>query len=538
MKKLVSFLKKPWVIVLLLLAIVIAFFVLRGGTPEARFETETAERKDLREIISELGSVEAKKEASLSFGTVGVIQDILVSEGERVERGQVLARLSVDSLAYQVESARARLLIEELRLKELQTGLTDTEREVARQTLENAKLSFEIAEESQKLSLREAEAQVVSARRALYSTGLTARLEQGGREGSVRTYTPPVISGTYEGSNEGSYEITIYPSNTDTGYSFRYTGIEDGVGSISTVEPEPLGKLGLYIIFPENFARNKDIKWIVDIPNKQSPNYVSLKSSFDSAELAYKNAKRLSEKRLTEAEANLNLARSQNTLQLKGAREETVAAQSAAVSAARSALAQAESSLEEGVIKAPFSGTVATISLKIGSRVSPGQGIFDLVDEKENHIVVYVPESDIARLDTGDTAKIRFDAFRGEEFSGKVSFVSPVATNIQGVTRFKVIIEIEERAGDLKTGISADVDINAEERLNVVAVPSRAVVREDGKTFVRTKKGQVWEKVEVTTGLRSTDGYTEILSGLNEGDEVITYISPQELLKLESEEKE
>lgn len=534
MKKALSFIKKPWVIVLIVIFVLVVLFSLRGGSPAPNFETEVVSKRDLQEIVSELGTVEAQNSALLSFGASGTVSEILVSEGDQIEAGQVIARLSTPALAFRVEEARARLAAEEARLSEAISGLSAAERNVVEQSLTNAELSYGLLEESQRLALEEARSQVESARRALNSSNLTARLEEGGREDSNRSYAPPTISGTYSGEAEGAYEITLYPSHSQTGYSFRYSGIESGVGSVSTVEPQRLGRSGLYIIFPENFARNSNLKWVVEIPNKNSPNYATLKNALDSALLAERNTLARSEQSLAEAEASLELARAERDYRLSGSRPETITAQTANVNAARFSLSQAEAAYNDSVIRAPFSGTIATLTANKGERVNPGQEVVSLISTGDNQIAVYVSETDIARLDVGDTASIRLDAFRGEQFDGKVTFVSPIATSVQGVMRFKVIIELTDTNPNLRTGLSADVDINTEERLDVVSIPSRAVVRESNRSFVRVKEGEAFREVAVTTGLRSSDGYTEIISGLNIGDEVITYISPQELNRLEN----
>lgn len=513
---------------------IVVFSVFSRKPKDINVETEIVSKRDITEIISELGIVEAKNHSGLSFGSAGVIEEILVKEGDFVEKGEVLARLSAPALGFRVEEARARLTAEEARLSELVSGLSPAEQKVAAQTLKNAELSLASAERSQKLAREEALLQVENARRALFSSNLVPYLKDGERYGTQYAFTPPTISGTYEGTEEGEYEIELYPSFAESEYSFRFYGLETGRGSVSTIKAEPLGQKGLYITFPENFARDSNLKWIVEIPNKRSPNYASLSSAYESAKLALENLEKRAKQNLSEAESALELARAQNDLKLSGASAQTIAAQSAAVAAARAGLGQAESAYSDGIIRAPFSGIIVNTALKTGARVSPNQEIINLVSQNENQIVVYIPEADIAQLDVGDSASVQFDAFRDEKFSGEVVFVSPVATSERGVAQFKVVIQLDKNNPNIRAGITADVDIYAEEKKDVIAIPARAVVRQGENIFVRVRDENGFREVPVQTGMRSTDGFIEIVSGLKVGEEIITYISPTELTRLEN----
>ena len=81
--------------------------------------------------------------------------------------------------------------------------------------------------------------------------------------------------------------------------------------------------------------------------------------------------------------------------------------------------------------------------------------------------------------------------------------------------------EIDER---VKSGMSADVTIETDKRENVLSVPYRAIVYKDSKRFVRILQGKEMQEIEVEIGLKGSEGEIEIISGLNEGDKVITFI--------------
>jgi len=76
----------------------------------------------------------------------------------------------------------------------------------------------------------------------------------------------------------------------------------------------------------------------------------------------------------------------------------------------------------------------------------------------------------------------------------------------------------------VKSGMTVDVDIICDSRENVLAVPQRTVFNKNGDKFVRVLEEKNVKEVKVETGIRGSEGEIEILSGLKEGEKVITFI--------------
>ncbi len=79
--------------------------------------------------------------------------------------------------------------------------------------------------------------------------------------------------------------------------------------------------------------------------------------------------------------------------------------------------------------------------------------------------------------------------------------------------------DVDER---IKSGLTANIDILHDKREDVLFVPTRSVFSENGKQFVKKIEGEETIDWEVTTGLRGSDGRTEIIEGLSEGDRIAT----------------
>jgi len=144
-------------------------------------------------------------------------------------------------------------------------------------------------------------------------------------------------------------------------------------------------------------------------------------------------------------------------------------------------------------------------------------------------IEVDVPESDITKLAVGDQVAITLDAFSSDDkFLGTVTFIDPAATNIDGVVYYTTKVSFNEKDDRIKSGMTADLTISTDSKEGVLVVPSRAVIYREGKKYVQTYQNSILNEVEVTTGLRGDGGLTEIIGGLEEGIDVVTFIKKTE----------
>ena len=193
---------------------------------------------------------------------------------------------------------------------------------------------------------------------------------------------------------------------------------------------------------------------------------------------------------------------------------------------ARQSLAYAQDQLDEATISAPFAGVIADIYADEGDVVLPPtlttQSIIYLVDLSTMELDLDVDEIDIPGVNVGQKVVITVDALPDVEFEGEVRTISSVAREEAGVVIYEVKIgfDVPEVAG-LRVGMSADVDIVMEEASNVLILPERAITEDsEGNPVVMVKVGDQTEERKVVTGL--SDGfYTEIVSGLSEGESVV-----------------
>ncbi len=202
-----------------------------------------------------------------------------------------------------------------------------------------------------------------------------------------------------------------------------------------------------------------------------------------------------------------------------------IAVYQAKVDKARASMVELEQKLNDATLKAPFPGTVAKINVKIGEVVTAGgDPVISLISTSKFEIEVNVPEADIGKVKVGNPVGISLDAFPEESWPGQVAEVEPAETIIEGIVYYKVKVVFDEIDQRVKAGMSADISIETERKENVLYVPYRSIVYKQGKKMVRVVEGEEIKQVEVKTGIKNEQGEIEILSGLEQGQEVITFM--------------
>jgi HlyD family secretion protein len=289
--------------------------------------------------------------------------------------------------------------------------------------------------------------------------------------------------------------------------------------------------------------------------------------------------------RVANAQASLNTARSNLAARQLGVKDaqarlnqQTVAVQDArravntanlSVSASQSQANQQAASLrgqrnqrDKSVVVAPINGVVAEIPSKVGTFAVAGlstTALMTIADMSSINVEVKVDETEIDKVEVGQRAKIKVDAFGDKELAGEVLQKTPLAVgksqttgglstniNVQEAKEFRVVIHLvdldPEMQNSLRPGMSATAEITTKTVNNVIAVPLQAVIEKKAEPTPtpagQTEPAQPAEKpkpikgvyildgnkakfVEVQTGITG-ESDIEITSGLQPDQEVIT----------------
>ena len=189
----------------------------------------------------------------------------------------------------------------------------------------------------------------------------------------------------------------------------------------------------------------------------------------------------------------------------------------------------------ESIIRAPAAGTILTRLVNPGDPIvpltsyQPGTEMATIADMSDLIFKGTVDEIDVGKLRVDLPARITVGALPTDVVTGRVSRIAPQAQQKEGATLFDVEIELDANPKiTLRAGYSANADLIIREKKDILTIPERLVLWEDGgkKSFVeipdeKTKGSKVEpKKVEVKLGI--SDGMNvEVVSGLSKGDKVV-----------------
>ena len=170
--------------------------------------------------------------------------------------------------------------------------------------------------------------------------------------------------------------------------------------------------------------------------------------------------------------------------------------------------------------RSPANGIVMEKKAVQGMRFMPGDVLYQIADLSSVWIIADVFEQDLGLIKSGQTAKVRANAYPDKEFAAKVVFVYPTL-NAQTRT-IPVRLELANPGGLLKPAMFADIELAVPGKGKVLTVPSSAVLHSGTRqtVLVELAEGR-FEPREVRLGMQGSD-YVEILEGLGEGEKVVT----------------
>jgi len=201
-----------------------------------------------------------------------------------------------------------------------------------------------------------------------------------------------------------------------------------------------------------------------------------------------------------------------------------LAVRTADVARLRARLAEARIALGYCEIRAPISGTVASVSTQVGETVAASFAaptFVTIVDLTRLEVRASVDETDIGRVRIGQEVTLRVDAFAGTQLPGVVRTIYPKAELVDNVVTYVVVVDFLGTEGrTLRPEMTVHVDFPLARRDDVVALPRAAVFEEAGRAWVVARDGEGWRERDVATGL-ATAREIEIVSGLAAGEVVI-----------------
>ena len=218
-------------------------------------------------------------------------------------------------------------------------------------------------------------------------------------------------------------------------------------------------------------------------------------------------------------QADLDIARASFNRLTNGATKEEIDSLQNSVTVAQIELDVAKTTLAQTKLTAPFTATVTEITAREGELVGGFNPIVTIADLSQLQIQADIDEIDVANVAVGQSVQVRLDAFPGEKFTGKLTRLFPAASTARGSTVYSAIIDFDPKNFQVRLGMGANLKIVTIDKKSVLVVPNRALKNVGTRKAVHVVAPGDPRDVFVETGV--TDGNdTEIVSGLNEGDQV------------------
>lgn len=385
------------------------------------------------EIVAD-GKVVPVRSAALSLSTGGIVADVPVTEGERVEAGQVLVRLEAAQQEAAVAQAEAGLRSAQARLEELKAGPREQEIAAARAAVEAAQAQLaRLMEGARPQEIAAAEAGLAAALAALQ------KVEEGPDEGQI-------ISAQAE---MASAEATLKQAQA----AYDQVKWRNDVGAL----PQAAELERATIAYTAAKARYDEL-----MKGATEADLAQARAAVQEAQAQLEVLRapaRAAE--ISAAEAEIRRAQAQLELLEAGARPETIAAAEAEVASAEAMLQQARAALAETELRAPFAGVVAGLEAKVGEQVAPGVVLVQLADLSEWQIETDdLTELNVVNIREGDPVTIRFDAIPDLVLPGRVSRIEAIGENKQGDITYTVVIRPEQQDERLRWNMTATVTID------------------------------------------------------------------------------
>ncbi|MGE5657261.1 MAG: efflux RND transporter periplasmic adaptor subunit [Actinomycetota bacterium] len=507
----------PWLIGLLLLGLVAGggytaySQVVVKPSREARRKEKTVpvERVSLPIAVSANGTIQPERSVNVSPKTSGMLKQLLVKEGDRVQEGQILAYMDDSNLQGQLTQAQGQLAATEANLQKLLNGNRPediaaakaqlAEQQANLQKLLNGNRPEDIAAAKAQLAEQEANLQkLLNGNRPEEISQAQARLRDA--QFSLRQAEDDLQR------NQELYTAgAIAQQNLNTTRTARdraQTQVRQAEQALALL------KVGSR---PEEIAQAR-----ATVRQKQEA-------------LALLQAGTRPED-IDQARAMVQQKQEALALLQAGTRPEEIAQARAQVAAAKGSVQTIQAQINDTVIRAPFSGTVTRKYADPGAFVTPttaGSSVTSATSSSilslasTNQVVANVAETNIAQIQLNQEVTIQADAYQGKKFTGRVTQISPQSIVQQNVTSFEVKVSIlNDSQGLLRSGMNVNVEFKVGELKNALVVPTVAIVRQEKGTgvFVAGENHKP-TFTPIVTGMTVNDR-TEVRSGLTGSEKV------------------
>ena len=495
--------RKKWIILgivgLATIIVIVGATRISGGLGEQKGDNEVkrevVRRGEFRVKVRESGNLRSFIEVDVRSNVEGEVKKIFVEEGDLVEAGQALLQIDDEQILEEKKQAEANRDAREAQLKQAELRIQITEKQEQSSLLQatnavakaEANLDSFVANRQQRIT--EAETFVATTQNSLNQDKI------GLKQAEIALAQARL---TLERANVNVQSAKITFETAETEYKRNKELFDKELVSKRTLEESQKQ----HILSTSQYeTAQKEVESQKETIKSQEENIKSMRQAIESREatlaLRKKNVETVTESQEAQRkqlQADLENARTR-LQQLQETTEEQKQLTQHAKVGAKASLLQAESQLksqaeryEWTTVTAPMSGTITRLIVEEGeiitsgrSAFSRGEAIMRIADLSNMIVKTQINQVEIGKIKLNQRAEIRVDSYRGRVFKGRVSEISPSATQRgqnsgNAVITFAVDIEVVGSPPELLPGMSADVDIIVFEEPDILQLPIATVL--------------------------------------------------------------
>jgi len=538
------------------------YFGYQGLTKDetaTRYATAAVERGTLIVSLSGSGQVSAANQVEIKSNVSGKAVYVGVKNGQEVKTGALLVQIDSSDAQKAVRDAQTSLETAKLELDKLLEPIDELTLLQTENSLLQAKESKQKAEDNIEKTCEDSFIAITNIFLSLPDTmsGLKNVLLDNGIDNSQWNID-------WYANQAGKWDDNAlsYKNNTEKAYNearqiydkilehYRQIGRDSAPEEIESFVSEACGAMKTiadaariiknYVDFTVDLMvlHNDKIPSAVSSQQAQIDSYIQSTNNHLSNLVSAKNSVKSSKEALVSAERALK-ERELSTAKTKEAPDElNIRAKKISIQQKEDALLNAQQNLADCYIRAPFEGIAAEVNVKKGDSVSSG-AVATLIT-KQKIAEISLNEIDAAKVRTGQKATLAFDALDDLTITGEVIEIDTIGAVSQGVVTYNIKIAFDIEDERIKPGMSISAAIITDIRQDALLVSSSAIKQQSGVSYVQIANGMPaglnssaanisgsaiaasdLSVRQIEVGL-SNDTMTEVISGLNEGDIVVT----------------
>ncbi len=530
---------------------IIAIVVLGGGyygytkikgtaTVTPQYVTAKVARGTLVVSVTGSGQMTDSNQTNIQAQASGNVTAIHATNNQKVSAGQLLFEFDTTNDDRAVRNAQVSVTSAELQLQSLTqppttSTLLQSQNSVAqaKQNLENSKNNlasdYNTAYNDTSNTFIDIPAVMSGLNTVLYGTALNKVQGDIDAYSNLISYYSPNVA-QYNISAATSYQTAVTAYNQNLA-DYKNSNVYSSTSTIESLLAETYSTLKAVSVANANAKNLLDlVQNVLQQNNQKIPSqlntdetnlqsYIATINSHLSTIFQIVNSLQTDKQAITSA--SLSLAQSSAALDqlVAGPTDLQIRQQQLSLTQAKNSLADAQANLDHDYVHAPFDGVITNIATKIGQ---PAPATIAVLVSNQQLAQATFNETDIVNVSVGQKATITFDALPNVTLTGKVSQVDTLGTVTQGVVSYNVQVALDAPNPSVRPGMSDSIAVITNVKQDVLTVPNSAIATKQGVSTIQVMGTTgMPTPVQITKGL-SNDTETEVLSGLNEGDMIVT----------------